>query len=391
MTRRRVFARRPLNMQQYIHRATVGLPKTERLDAAAELRTHLVERVNSLRAEGHPAAEAEYLAVQAMGDPAPTNRGLLGHAFTHRAGWAVLAAVLLGGGGWAGYGYAEREWMPPREGIQYSGDLTLDDLKALNADDHAPRGVYQTATLTYPKGTKSIFYLLVTPSRVVVQQKDVAGEVENNLKTNELHSIPGSYRYQERWLMTEMRSETVCPGRWELYFNVKVLPTRLIPLNSSVSAGLTDLPWSESTKSSSCTGVLRQFRSETRNFPAPGIYTEGATSPVTKIKSRYELFPQTLNSVYSSGTPEPLQLRRWRVLRQVVLNPRTASNGLPTLKGKTTGMYVAVLPSSEKAAANAYWDGQHDQHGRITFLENGLKSLPFPPQLDDTQTSFIAR
>lgn len=201
MTRRRLFARRPLSLQKYIHRATVGLPRAERLDAAAELRTHLVEKIDKLRAQGHPADEAEYLAVQAMGDPAPTNRGLLGHALTHRAGWWVLAAVLLGGGGWAGYGYVQREWRPPAEGLRYTGGtLTLDDFQALNSDPAAPRGTYQTATLTYPRGTKTIYYALITPKSALVQSKDVEGEVARNMSASALRSVPGSYRYQPRVL-----------------------------------------------------------------------------------------------------------------------------------------------------------------------------------------------
>ena len=145
-----------LSLNQYIHRATLGLPRAERLDAAAELRAHLLERVAELEQKGFAREEAEFLAVRAMGDPAPINRGLLGHAFTARLGWSVLALALLGGGGW----WAANNLMPPKEGVAYTGsELTLEDLRALQADTNAPKGTYQTATLTYPKGTKAIYYL----------------------------------------------------------------------------------------------------------------------------------------------------------------------------------------------------------------------------------------
>ncbi len=393
MTRRRLFARRPLNLQGYIHRATVGLPKAERLDAAAELRTHLVEQIDKLRAAGHPADEAEYLAVQAMGDPASTNRSLLGHAFTHKAGWAVLAAVLLGGGGWAGHGYVQREWMPPREGVLYTGnELTIDDLRALTTDQYAPRGTYQTATLIYPKGTRSIFYMLVTPYHVTIQKKNLLEEINNNLFSNNMRQMPGSYRYQERWLLTEMRSDTVCPGHWEPYFNISVIPTAFIPLHSSTMIGLTDLPWTESTKDSVYTGVLRQFHKSTTEYPNPRKDSQGKNLPNSKFTHRYELFPPTPGSTAILDSPMPLKFNHWAILRQLVLNPRTAANGLPTLKGTAAGMYIAVMPSSQAIVENEYSEsGKSDAHGNVTLLGYGRTPLPPAPQLNTAQTEFVTK
>ena len=99
MTRR--LSRTPLllSIDAYIHRATLGLPKAERLDAAAELRAHLLERTAEHEAQGFSREEAEFLAVKGMGDPQPVNRSLLGHALTHKAGWLALAVLLAGGGG----------------------------------------------------------------------------------------------------------------------------------------------------------------------------------------------------------------------------------------------------------------------------------------------------
>lgn len=66
--------RRVLSLHQYVQHATLGLPKAARLDAAAELRSHLLERVETLQTQGFSREEAEYLAVRAMGDPGLTNR-----------------------------------------------------------------------------------------------------------------------------------------------------------------------------------------------------------------------------------------------------------------------------------------------------------------------------
>ena len=382
MTRRRLFARRPLNLQGYIYRATVGLPKGERLDAAAELRTHLVEQIDKLRAAGHPADEAEYLAVQVMGDPAPTNRGLLGHAFTDRAGWAVLAAVLLGGGGWAGHGYVQREWMPPREGIQYSGDLTLDDLKALNTDEHAPKGLFQVATLTYPRGTKAIYYALVAPGQLEVQRKDLQAELRDNQSANALRRLPGSYRYQERWLMNDMKGNTVCPGRWELYSNIKIVQNALLPLRSQTWPMLDDL--------NSCTGVKRQYRTVTNLISKPGSYAEGEPIPRVPFKHDVELLPTSVGGISTTAVPIKLPLNHWTILRQLVLNPRTAANGLPTLKGTAAGMYIAVLPSSRPSTADGV-TGTINVKGNVSLLAAGSTPLPPAPQLNAAQTEFVAR
>lgn len=100
MTRRLNRKTRVLSMNQYIHRATLGLSKTERLDAAAELRTHLLERISEYQAQGFAQEEAEYLSVKGMGEPQVTNRELLGHFLTTPLGWAVLAALIVGWAGW---------------------------------------------------------------------------------------------------------------------------------------------------------------------------------------------------------------------------------------------------------------------------------------------------
>jgi len=53
----------------YIRRATWKLLGKARLDRAAELRTHLLERTNKFMLEGFSPDEAEFLAVEQMGEP----------------------------------------------------------------------------------------------------------------------------------------------------------------------------------------------------------------------------------------------------------------------------------------------------------------------------------
>lgn len=82
-------------VDQYIRRATTGLPNRTRLDTAAELRVHLNERIRKYMAQGFDRAEAEHLAVEQMGPAEPVNRRFLGHVFTPRVGWVVLGLLVL--------------------------------------------------------------------------------------------------------------------------------------------------------------------------------------------------------------------------------------------------------------------------------------------------------
>ena len=358
MTRRQLFRRRPLSLQAYIHRATVGLPKAERLDAAAELRTHLVERIDALRAEGHPADEAEFLAVQAMGDPAPTNRGLLGHAFTHRLGWLALGLVVIGGGGWYGYGYAQREWMPPREGVEYTGDLTLDDLKALNADENAPKGTYQGATLTYPRGTKGIYYLLVTPKRTVLTSRFLSVDVANQMRFRNIRRAPGSYRHQERWLIISSQNTTACPGRWEPHADIRSINSKYMPGVSIPNLYLSDLPL-EDVNRGACTGINRLFEQHS-NYQT-------------------EVYPKIFTpNIYRR---QDLPLNSWTLLQSFVLAPSKADNGSQLLKTKIGGMYFAVFPSDKFVTDAGYWAISDEDSGYITVASNNASNpIPTPPQ-----------
>jgi hypothetical protein len=147
-----------LSLNQYVRRATLGLPRGDRLDAAAELRAHLLERVTELEGEGYARDEAGYLAVRAMGDPGVTNRQLLGHFFTTPLGWLTLGAVLLVGGSV----YANQVFRPA--GIWLSTPRPMDDT-AINrlfgpnwprpeGSAHGPWT--RTADLRFPQGTELV-------------------------------------------------------------------------------------------------------------------------------------------------------------------------------------------------------------------------------------------
>lgn len=147
-------------LNRYVNRATLGLPRHERVEMAAELRTHLVDRVQQLEAEGFSREEAEHLAVQGMGDAKVTNRQLLGHIFTTTLGWSVLTALLVAGGGWwvwqnmplPFYGQSTWRWSP---------ELTTQDLTALQQQASAPRAPYVAGDLTIPTRTAWLYMALL--------------------------------------------------------------------------------------------------------------------------------------------------------------------------------------------------------------------------------------
>ncbi|WP_185974651.1 permease prefix domain 1-containing protein [Deinococcus detaillensis] len=148
-----------LSLNQYVHRATLGLPKAERLDAAAELRAHLLERITELEQKGFARDEAEFLAVRAMGDPQVTNRQLLGHLLTTPLGWVVLGAVMIGGVSWWGSGLFKPAEIRPSE-------LRPTDFVAISQAPVWPQGWGSTFTraadLRFPKGTTFVIAAWMT-------------------------------------------------------------------------------------------------------------------------------------------------------------------------------------------------------------------------------------
>ncbi|MFO7546938.1 MAG: permease prefix domain 1-containing protein [Trueperaceae bacterium] len=82
-------------VDRYIARATFGLPGKKRLDTAAELRVHLLQRVDQLQRQGFSREEAEHLAVERMGSPGPSWKRVTAGVFSRQVGWAAAGALSL--------------------------------------------------------------------------------------------------------------------------------------------------------------------------------------------------------------------------------------------------------------------------------------------------------
>jgi hypothetical protein len=152
-------------IDKYIKRATAGLPHLERIDTAAEIRVNLNVRIKELMLEGHPRDEAEFLAIKGMGDAFTTNRALLGHAFTHRIGWVLVAATLLVGAGlWIWQHRWDYFWVDTT--IQ-KVELNTRDIShtILQDENFISRGAYKKYELNLPRFTKCIEVLLVQENR----------------------------------------------------------------------------------------------------------------------------------------------------------------------------------------------------------------------------------
>ena len=115
-------------IEKYIHRATIGLPEDERLEAAAELRSTLLEFVRIAQAQGMQREEAEHMVVRKMGPPTIMNRRLLGHIFTHRLGWQVVSILLALVAIWL----ASDLWLRPQQVQQIPVNLISVDTMFIN-------------------------------------------------------------------------------------------------------------------------------------------------------------------------------------------------------------------------------------------------------------------
>lgn len=88
-----------MNTEQFIRDATRGLSRRKRVEAQAELRSHLHERTNQLILLGKPLPSAQAQAMQELGAPAQIARGLRRteqvHPLLSAAALTALAGVLL--------------------------------------------------------------------------------------------------------------------------------------------------------------------------------------------------------------------------------------------------------------------------------------------------------
>ncbi|MFC3832389.1 MULTISPECIES: permease prefix domain 1-containing protein [Deinococcus] len=361
MTRRVPRTMRTLSIDGYVHRATVGLPRAQRLDAAAELRTHLMERVAEHHAQGFSLEEAEYLAVRGMGEPQRVNRSLLGHAFTHRAGWAVLALLVVGGVGW----YAQREWMPPRVGVWYE-KATPEDISRLFADGDAPRGTYQAVILTFPRGTRSVVYATVASAEVRTGNEDVAvyaKDLASQEAQNIVGRVPGSYRSQERLLLTTWPMTCTGQDRSGIFVTGQTIPSRFWNAGSSTTSGI-----GRTVGACNNPSVKLNVVRETLNSVPPQ-------------KVSRSVLPFGANSVRSSlEGPEPLALGQWTVLMRLNVDPAAGASAFEVqpaggFSAETRGVYMAVLPLDRAVTGG---DGYRYGRGviRVTGDTQDLPRLP---------------
>ncbi|GGJ25996.1 permease prefix domain 1-containing protein [Deinococcus roseus] len=84
-------------VDRYIKKATLGLPRKERLDLAVQLRMHMQEKTAEYMEQGFPREEAEYLTLQDMGDPQVPWMQRWRHFLQYQLPYLVLGGVLLWG------------------------------------------------------------------------------------------------------------------------------------------------------------------------------------------------------------------------------------------------------------------------------------------------------
>jgi hypothetical protein len=143
--------KRPID--DYIYRATLGLPKHNRVDTSAELRVHLNSRVKELMAGGFPKDESEHLAVQEMGPVEPVNLAFLGHGFTNKLGWIVLVAAVLGG---VFYFFNQKHENPLREAV-----LDGKDFATILANNKLERPTYRKFEVDIPGNVNQVEWALI--------------------------------------------------------------------------------------------------------------------------------------------------------------------------------------------------------------------------------------
>ena len=134
-----------------------------------------------------------------------------------------------------------------------------------------------------------------------------------------------------------------------------------------------------------CSGVAQKYITKS----LPPLNPAVSKKPYTY---EAELIPWTLGSVYTDITArkDTLRLNHWTILRDLILNPRTAGNGSADMKGKTMGMFIAVMPTDQPAQVGGR-SYLADPHGNIFKLQYGDKLLPELPRLDAAQTQFVAK
>lgn len=145
-------------IDQYIHKATRGLPRKERIDAAAELRAHMLEKIKDLMQQGFPREEATYLAVQEMGSPQLPFAQRVRHFAQFQLPCWMLGVLLLGAGIWWG----KDNLFAPKAGVFPMAEIGVQEMKTiLNLGERSTSG-WQAIKLVLPRETRSLSVVLTT-------------------------------------------------------------------------------------------------------------------------------------------------------------------------------------------------------------------------------------
>jgi hypothetical protein len=256
--------RKPIDT--YIRRATAGLPRLERVDTAAEIRVHLLQKTRELMAQGFPREEAEHLAVQEMGPVAATNRALIGHIFTSSLGWVVVGVMLIGAGIWT---YLERDWIFWKDTTIRSVPLNSDDLQF--AMKQIPKfsepSEFKKFEFIVPRGVKTVEYAIITrhaqKSEVIFSQEQLEDECTKRppsciITTGQLERTP----FKISLVVGEGQQKKNGDPRMGQFYRGIALETRVTPQTTGM------VYWSGDTK-------YWSSYVNTQNF---NVYSEGVTT-----------------------------------------------------------------------------------------------------------------
>lgn len=226
-------------LDQYIHKATRGLPKKERLDAAAELRSHMIEKIKDLMQQGFSREEATFLTLQEMGDPQVPLVQRFRQFAQYQLPYWVLAALLLGGGGW----WAKDHLFAAKVGIYPIEQIGVQEMRTIiNLGAQSTSG-WKGVKLVLPRETKNL-----TVKWVRGTSEGVFAGPEKTEFLN-FREKPANFRGQYTLLLGSLESEkgTGCSGlttKLIQFDSGGVASTTMCnPLDASVTKGFSH-PWS---------------------------------------------------------------------------------------------------------------------------------------------------
>ncbi len=222
-----------LSLNRYIWLCTRGLPKNTRLDTAAELRVHVLERIRMLEGQGFTRAEAEHVAVSEMGLPEPTNRAFLGHVFTYTLGWAVLGCAVLGLGLWWA-----KDNLFAKDSIVTHISLGTSELATLLTPHFKNLTDYNALKLIAPQhatGFEWTTFIDGYADKVNYTDLPISGQIDP-----EGHILPSNYRHEFTMLFGVSPSSAKCGGQLELKGLISPLLDHSILIQAQLSGWLID-------------------------------------------------------------------------------------------------------------------------------------------------------